>query len=125
MLDLTLALLLFLLPLAYSPGPGNMVFAAIGARFGSWAPVPASLGYHLATWVVTATVGLGFAGTTAQAPLLQEALLYAGSGYVLWLARGFLRAGGATVLVEPRRAGLGDGVALLPNSDSAEFGPFP
>jgi len=29
-----LALILFLFPLAFSPGPGNMFFAANGARFG-------------------------------------------------------------------------------------------
>jgi len=47
MLELTLALVLFLFPLAYSPGPGNMFFAAIGGRFGLRASVPATIGYHV------------------------------------------------------------------------------
>ncbi len=44
------ALLVFLFPLACSPGPGNMFFAANGAWFGFGATIPASLGYHIATW---------------------------------------------------------------------------
>ncbi len=35
MTQTTIALVLFLAPLAYSPGPGNLFFAATGARFGS------------------------------------------------------------------------------------------
>ena len=48
-----------LLPLAYSPGPGNMFFAANGARFGFAATVPSNIGYHIATWLVTVAIGLG------------------------------------------------------------------
>ena len=59
---MTLTLLIFLFPLAYSPGPGNLFFAANGARFGFWATVPANIGYHIATWFVTLAVGGGDAG---------------------------------------------------------------
>ena len=44
-----IALLVFLFPLAFSPGPGNMLFAANGARFGIRATFWASMGYHIAT----------------------------------------------------------------------------
>lgn len=67
MTDLTLALLIFLFPLAWSPGPGNMFFAANGARFGLVATLPANAGYHLATWLVTLAIGLGFAEMTRRA----------------------------------------------------------
>ena len=53
MTEPVLALLIFLFPLAYSPGPGNTLFAANGAVFGFRATLPASAGYHLATWAVT------------------------------------------------------------------------
>lgn len=39
MVDTVPALLLFLFPLAWSPGPGNMTFAANAARFGLVATV--------------------------------------------------------------------------------------
>lgn len=113
MFDLTLALLLFLLPLAYSPGPGNMFFAAIGGRFGLRASVPATTGYHLATFVVTAAVGLGFSGIARLSPVLFDALRYAGAAYVLWLALGFLRAGAIMAKVEAKAATALDGAVLL------------
>ncbi len=51
-------LLIFLFPLAYSPGPGNIFFAALGARYGSRASLAANLGYHLATFVVSFAIGV-------------------------------------------------------------------
>ncbi|MDK3018715.1 LysE family translocator [Pseudodonghicola flavimaris] len=113
MADLTLPLLAFLFPLAYSPGPGNMLFAATGARFGLRATAPASLGYHLATWIVTAGLGFGIATALAQAPLLFALLKWAGAAYVLWLALGLWRAGALDAAQEARPMGARDGVVLL------------
>ncbi len=114
MFTLTLALLVFLLPLAWSPGPGNMVFAAIGARDGLAASWPASLGYHLATWVVTAAIGLGFATITQAAPGLMRLISLAGAGYVLRLAWRFWQAGRLGAMAPTgARTGIGDGAALL------------
>ena len=93
MIDWTAALLLFLFPLAYSPGPGNMVFAANGARFGLWRTLPASAGYHIATWGVTLLIGFGFATGLERLPSVMSLLRWAGAAWLLWLAFGFLRAG--------------------------------
>ena len=62
MLQTVITLVLFLFPLAYSPGPGNMFFAANGARFGFRPTISANVGYHIATWVVTFAIGLGCGG---------------------------------------------------------------
>lgn len=113
MFDLTLALLLFLLPLAYSPGPGNMFFAGIGGRFGLRASLPATIGYHLATFIVTAVIGLGFAELAGLSSTLFEILRYGGSAYVLWLAWLFLRAGATTGIAKAREATALDGAILL------------
>lgn len=113
MVEMTLALVLFLFPLAYSPGPGNMVFATIGGRFGLRASGPATTGYHLATFIVTAAVGLGFSGLARLSPILFELLRYGGATYVLWLAWGLLRAGATTRTAEPRQASMLDGAILL------------
>ena len=113
MFELTLALILFLAPLAYSPGPGNMLFAAIGGRFGLRASVPATTGYHLATFLVTAAVGLGFSGLASLSPVLFDILRYGGVAYVFWLAIAFVRAGAATQTPEARRATALDGAILL------------
>ncbi len=113
MLELILALLLFLLPLAYSPGPGNLFFAAIGGRFGLRSSVPATTGYHLATLGVTVAIGLGFSGLARSSPMVFDIVRFAGAGYVFWLAWGFLRAGATTHTVAPREASVLDGAVLL------------
>ncbi|MCT8158998.1 LysE family translocator [Pseudoruegeria sp. SHC-113] len=109
----TLALLLFLFPLAYSPGPGNLFFAGIGARFGVKASLPASAGYHLATFALTLSIGLGFSGLLHASPLLFQILRFAGAAYVLWLAVGFLRAGAERGEAQARKASAWDGAVLL------------
>jgi len=113
MLELTVALVLFLLPLAYSPGPGNMFFAAIGGRFGLRASLPATTGYHLATFGVTAAVGLGFSGLARLSPVLFDVLRLGGVAYMLWLAWGFVKAGTTTGDAEARKASMLDGAILL------------
>ncbi len=113
MITQLLALLLFLFPLAYSPGPGNMFFAANGARFGLAATLPASAGYHLATWLVTAAIGLGFAAALERSSQVFLVIKWAGSAYVLYLAWKLFRAGAIESVREARPAGFMDGVILL------------
>lgn len=113
MVQTALALVVFLFPLAYSPGPGNMFFAANGARFGFRATVPASLGYHLATWIVTCAVGFGLSAALARFPQIFMALKAAGALYVLWIAWKLFRAGTLDGNRKARSARFADGVILL------------
>ena len=85
-------LVVFLFPLAYSPGPGNAFFAAIGATRGVRAAVPALAGYHLATVVVTLLIGLSVGVTVLTNPIVSRVLSVVGSIYILWIASRFLRA---------------------------------
>ena len=110
---MTPALVLFLLPLAYSPGPGNLFFAAAGARFGIRATWAASLGYHLATWAVTAAIGFGSLSAMEGAPGLFSLIRGAGVAYVLWIAFGFLRAGAGIGRAEAPSVRFRDGAMLL------------
>lgn len=93
MVEMIVALVVFLFPLAYSPGPGNGYFAVVGARFGLAATVPATTGYHLATLVVTVAIGLGFLRAVERLPAAFSVVQYAGAAYVLWLAWRLWRAG--------------------------------
>ena len=86
MAALSMALIICLFPLAYSPGPGNMFFAANGARFGVRATIPATAGHHIATWVVTIAIGFGLLAAMEQSPLLLRTVRWAVSAYVLYLA---------------------------------------
>src|SRR6056297_2453379 len=112
MIETAIALIVFLLPLAYSPGPGNLFFAANGARFGFRATIPASIGYHLATLIVTMGVGFGFAAVLSRYTRIFDVLSLMGAIYVFWLAlkmitSGLLRDGGTA-----RPAGFGDGLLI-------------
>ena len=91
-MDLVVPLVIFLLPLAYSPGPGNAYFAALGASVGLRASVPALAGYHVATFVVTVPIGLGLDATVLQSPTAALMLSLVGSGYIVWLAFALIRA---------------------------------
>lgn len=107
------ALILFLLPLAFSPGPGNMFFAAIGARFGVAATLRANVGYHIATWIVTAAIGFGFAATMEQVPKLFEIIKILGSLYVLWIAWNLYMAGAVEGKQNAKLSGIWDGAILM------------
>ena len=109
----TIALILFLVPLAYSPGPGNMVFAANGARFGLRATLPASFGYHAATWIVTVGIGVGLFGLVSGHPGVMRAMQVAGAAYILWLASCVARAGVLADTAPARPMGLWGGAVLL------------
>lgn len=89
--DAGIALLVFLFPLAYSPGPGNAFFAVIGASSGLRAAVRPLAGYHVATAVVTALIGVGMGVTLLSNPVVATVIAAAGSLYVLWLAWTFVR----------------------------------
>ncbi len=112
-IELTIALVLFLFPLAYSPGPGNMFFAANGARFGFRATLMANVGYHVATWIVTIAIGFGFLAAIERSPELFNIVRWAGSAYVLYLAWKFIKAGALEDTGDARPAGFVDGVVLL------------
>lgn len=108
-----IALIVFLLPLAYSPGPGNLFFAANGARFGFRATIPASIGYHLATLIVTLGVGFGFATILSRYPQAFDAIQFAGAAYVFWIAVKMMRSGILRDGAAARPAGFGDGLLIL------------
>ena len=113
MVQLTIALLLFLLPLAYSPGPGNLFFAANGARFGFRSTISANAGYHVATLGVTVAIGLGFDRIASSAPTVLAIIRYAGACYVLWLAWGLAVSGASKTNIDAKSAGFVDGAVLL------------
>ena len=107
------ALLAFLFPLAYSPGPGNLFFAALGARYGLVATLWANAGYHAATLVVAFLIGAGLMSAIDPGSRLFLALKTAGSLYVLWLAWKMARAGASHGGARDGNAGFVDGVSLL------------
>ncbi len=113
MLVFAATLLMFLFPLAFSPGPGNMFFATMSARFGFAATLRANAGYHLATLAVTLLIGLGLISVLEPGSAIFAALKMAGGFYVLWLAFKLARAGTTGENAAAKQAGFADGAMLL------------
>lgn len=113
MMLFALSLTAFLFPLAYSPGPGNLFFATLGARFGTAATLPANAGYHVATLVVTGLVGAGLVSAIDPETALFDGVKWAGSLYVLWLAWKMATSGSSRAEMGDIKAGFLDGVLLL------------
>lgn len=107
------ALIVFLFPLAYSPGPGNIFFAANGARFGLRQTIPASTGYHIATVLVTVAIGFGFAATLIAYPQVFTIINSVGAFYVLWMAWKLIQAGVLEDSQQAKVASFWDGAILL------------
>lgn len=107
------ALLIFLFPLACSPGPGNLFFAANGARFGFRSTLGANAGYHLATLVVSVGLGLGLGAGIDRYPSALAAVKIAGGIYVLRLAWGLLRSTSPERSEAAQPADARDGALLL------------
>ena len=61
-----------------------MFFAANGVRLGFRATLMPNIGYHIATWIVTA--GIGFGSLLEFMPSFFEIIRYAGAAYVFYLA---------------------------------------
>ena len=113
MLELTIKLILFLFPLAYSPGPGNLFFAVNGARFGFSKTLAASAGYHIATWLVTFLIGIGFGKIANAWPIFWLAINYIGGAYVFYLAWKMISAAKLTSVQISTPANFYDGALLL------------
>ena len=107
------ALIIFLFPLAFSPGPGNMFFAANGARFGFVNTLSANLGYHLATIIVTFLIGFGFSVFFSFIEKQYQYIQIIGSLYVMYLAYKFFRADVYNQNSQKFRCTFTDGVVLL------------
>ncbi|WP_423992782.1 LysE family translocator [Halocynthiibacter sp.] len=107
------SLLIFLFPLAWSPGPGNLIFAATGARYGFRATLPLSLGYHAAKFLVSLVLGLGMLQALAPGSIGFTVLKVVGALYILRMALCMLLKGGSSVCGGQEKAGLFTGAALL------------
>ncbi|MCF6344136.1 MAG: LysE family transporter [Devosiaceae bacterium] len=90
-----------------------MFFAANGARFGFNATIPALAGYHIATWVLTLAIGLGFIWFANELPKFLNIIKYLGSAYVFYLAWALFSAGIMKEKTQARHVGFVDGIFLL------------
>lgn len=108
-------LVLFLLPLQFSPGPANIFFATMGARFGVKGAIPSIIGYIGATLAVTTAFGLGLDATVFRDPGVIRTIQGLGALYMLYLGWQFTNAARTTKEAEPDVVRVASAGAEEPN----------
>ena len=108
-----ITLLIFLFPLAFSPGPGNMFFAANGDRFEFKKTLPANFGYHLATIIITLLIGFGFGFFFSFIENQYKYIKIIGAVYIVYLSYKFFRAEAYKETNKDLGCTFTDGVVLL------------
>ena len=76
----------FALAMSATPGPNNAMLAASGANFGFGRSLPHMLGVALGFALMIALIGLGCGSILLRFPLINSALKWVASAYLLWLA---------------------------------------
>lgn len=85
-----------LVPLAISPGPANVLFAASGSSFGIRGTIPFWLGTNIICLFQSLAVGLGLGFLLSNYPQTVELIKYVGVLFLLYLAFKFFRMSIAT-----------------------------
>jgi threonine/homoserine/homoserine lactone efflux protein len=91
--DLLIALALFALVMAGTPGPNNMMVMASGLNFGFYRTLPHILGIAGGFGVMCGLVGLGLGQIFATWPAIFIVMRGVGVVYLLWLAIAIARSG--------------------------------
>jgi hypothetical protein len=81
-----LPFLLFVIVGSFTPGPNNMISTASGAAFGFVRTIPQMLGVSIGYPLMLVAFGFGLGEVLRHAPWLHEALRYAGTAFLLYLA---------------------------------------
>ena len=86
-----IALLVFVIPMCFTPGPNNMLCAAHGAQHGFRATLPLTLGMLTGWSVLGVIVGVGITAIESNQAVF-NALTYVGAAYIAYLGFSIGRA---------------------------------
>lgn len=106
-------LLAYAVPMILSPGPGNTVLAALGARFGVRGTFRFWMGFELGNFVWCLVYGFGLSELVKTSPAIYAVLKWGGTLYVLYLAWGFFRSASMPAKMDQAPMGFADGFMLL------------
>jgi|TARA_B110000902_G_scaffold186813_1_gene211428 threonine/homoserine/homoserine lactone efflux protein len=79
-----LALIVFIVPMCFTPGPNNMLCAAHGAQHGFRATLPLTIGMVTGWSILGVLVGLAIAAIESNETIF-NALTFVGAGYIAYL----------------------------------------
>ncbi len=90
--ELILKLVFFVVPLAYSAGPNNIMCAVIGSRYGLKKTIPFIAGINVNIFMYSMLIGFGLSRLINAFPWVQDVFRYGGAVFILYLAYGFFRS---------------------------------
>jgi threonine/homoserine/homoserine lactone efflux protein len=88
-----IALLLFAVVAAITPGPSNLILTSTGAAVGVLRGLPALLGQVVGMGLMLFLVAFGLGSLVLTSPLIIQGLKWCGIGFLLWLAWKIATAG--------------------------------
>ncbi len=103
MFEHTVALTLFALAGAFTPGPNNIMVTASGAAFGFARTIPHIAGVTVGFAVMVVAFGVGLGALFQHYPALHHWVRIAGAAYLLYLAWRIARAGDPAAAVGAAR----------------------
>ncbi len=102
----------FSIPLVCTPGPGNLILAMSGARWGVKQTIPLIVGIDITYVFCSLLIGLGLGELFNAWPQAYILLKYTGGGYLVYLAWKIWRLQTGLKKKAPSSMGLKDGVIL-------------
>ena len=111
-LEKILKLVLFVVPLAYSAGPNNIMCAVIGSRFGFKKTLSFIAGLNVNIFIYAMLIGLGLSKLIAEIPWIKDVFKYAGAAFILYLAWGFFKSTRTTSRKTDHIPGFRDGFII-------------
>lgn len=79
-------------PLVFSIGPGNIMFASIGAKFGFKKSIPFLIGFDVTTLMLSIAIGYSGIEIINKHPSLFAYAKYLGAAYLIYLSYKFFRS---------------------------------
>ncbi|HQS31631.1 MAG: lysine transporter LysE [Polaromonas sp. 39-63-203] len=112
------ALLVLATAMSFSPGPNNTLSATLAANYGLRRAMPFVASVPMGWGLMLGLCALGLGALLVAAPLLGQAIKFAGAAYLVWLAWKIARAGrpagasGAGEAAPPANVGFWQGAAF-------------
>ncbi len=85
-IEFVFVFLAFSIPLVCTPGPGNIILAMSGARWGVMKTIPLIIGIDVSYIIFTLMIGFGLGELFVQFPIIYLFLKYAGGLYLFYIS---------------------------------------
>jgi threonine/homoserine/homoserine lactone efflux protein len=115
MVEALLSMVVLAIATTFTPGPGTLLAAASGARFGVWGTIPLMAGVAVGLALLMVAAAAGLMVLLQAVPSIHVVVKVLGSAYLLWLcwriSQTTLAGDGSGLLKSP--VGFGAGMAVL------------